>query len=104
MAHPASSLSLRETLSSGAEPLSTRAAGEGAGGGDPMGDVLSWDTHLHVLAVHSPVTLNKSPANGLVPPFPVCKGEMEQRVWRSLGCHEYLWVGGLSRFTPNWPR
>lgn len=58
-AHPASPLSLWETLSSGAEPLSTRAAGEGAGGGDPMGDVLSWDTHLHVLAVQQPRDLEQ---------------------------------------------
>ncbi|PKU39600.1 voltage-dependent calcium channel subunit alpha-2 delta- hypothetical protein [Limosa lapponica baueri] len=50
---------------------------------------------------NSTMTLNKSTANGLVPPFPVCNGEMEQQVWRSLGCHEYLWAGGLSRVAHN---
>lgn len=50
MAHPAPALPW-ETLSSGAEPSTTHPAGDGRGGGSPVGDILSWDTYLHVLAV-----------------------------------------------------
>lgn len=81
MARPAPSLPPWETLSSGAEPPSIHTAGDGTGGGGPVGDVLSWDTHIRMSWLcNSAVTLNKSPANGLVPPFSVCKGEMEQQV------------------------
>lgn len=48
-----------------------------------------------------PMTLNKTPAGGLVPLFPGREGELEQQVGRSLGCWECLRVGGLSRDARN---
>lgn len=55
-----------------------------------MGDILSWDTYLHVLAVLQHRDLKQITCKWFRPSVPCLPVEMEQQVWRSPACRKYL--------------